>query len=104
MIVFIRGRPGTKIDDLSTVEKDSMMHAFKSGFFTNFSAFKNQGFDTIFSPDSLFTKHFFNDDFFRSDFGKDVMDIDKIRQQMLARQKRFLEKYHSNFMKPEDEN
>ena len=48
--------------------------------------------------------HFFNDDFFGSNFGNDFMDIDKLRQQMIARQKKFLEKYQSEFIKPEDEN
>jgi len=33
------------------------------------------------------------EDFFKSDFGSDFMDIDKIRRQMIARQKKFLEKY-----------
>jgi hypothetical protein len=32
------------------------------------------------------------------------MDIDKIRQQMIERQKKFLEKYQSEFIKSEDEN
>ena len=80
------------------------MQSFKSKFFTNFSRFENQGFEDIFSQDSLFSKRFFNDDFFRSDFGTDFMDLEKIRQQMIARQKKFLEKYQSEFIKPEDEN
>ncbi|MGC1204960.1 MAG: hypothetical protein WA839_08750 [Flavobacteriaceae bacterium] len=93
-----------KLDNLSTVDKDSLLHSFKSRFFTNFSDFENNGFDDVFSKDSLFSKHYFNDDFFGSDFGKDYMDIDKITQQMIARQKKFLEKYQSEFIKPEDEN
>ncbi|WP_418602725.1 hypothetical protein [Hwangdonia sp.] len=93
-----------QFDDLSTFGKDSLVKSFESKFFRNFSQFKNQGFEDMFTSDSLFSKHFFNDDFFGSDFGKDFMDIDKIRQQMVERQKRFLEKYQSEFNKPEDEN
>lgn len=93
-----------KLDNLSTVDKDSLLQSFKLRFFKNFSDFENNGFDDVFSKDSLFSKHYFNDDFFGSDFGKDYMDIDKITQQMIARQKKFLEKYQSEFIKPEDEN
>ena len=91
-------------DKLSPFERDSLMQAFKSRFFTSFSRFENDGFDPIFSNDSLFSQHYFNADFFGSDFGSDVMAIDKMRQQMIARQKAFLEKYQSEFLKPEDEN
>ncbi|GAA3521639.1 hypothetical protein GCM10022393_40070 [Aquimarina addita] len=93
-----------KYDNLSLSERDSLMQSFKSRFFTKFSGFKNQGFEDVFSKDSLFSNHFFNDDFFESDFGSEFMDIDKIRQQMITRQKLFLEKYQSDFNKPEDEN
>lgn len=93
-----------KFDNLSLSGKDSLMQSFKSRFFSNYSVFKNQGFEDVFSQDSLFSKRFFNDDFFESPFGKDFMDIDKIRQQMIERQKKFLEKYQSEFIKPEDEN
>jgi hypothetical protein len=93
-----------KFDNLSLSDKDSLMQSFKSQFFSNYSRFKNQGFDDVFSQDSLFSKHFFNDDFFGSSFGKEFMDIDKLRQQMIARQKKFLKKYQSEYIKPEDEN
>ena len=93
-----------KYNNLSLSARDSLIQSFKSRFFTDFSGFENQGFEDIFSKDSLFSNHFFNDDFFRSDFGSDFMDIDKIRRQMIARQKFFLEKYQSEFIKPEDEN
>ncbi|MBF8150092.1 hypothetical protein ITJ86_09305 [Winogradskyella sp. F6397] len=93
-----------KYDHLSLSDKDSLIASFKSRFFTNYSGFENQGFSDVFSQDSLFSKQFFNDDFFGSDFGNDFMDIDKLRQQMIARQKRFLEKYQSKFIAPEDEN
>ncbi|WP_179349769.1 hypothetical protein [Winogradskyella pacifica] len=91
-----------KYDNLSFSDKDSLMQSFKSRFFSNYSGFENQGFSDVFSQDSLFSKHFFNDDFFGSNFGKDFMDIDKLRQQMIARQKKFLEKYQSEFSKPEE--
>lgn len=91
-------------NDLSLTDKDSLLQSFKSKFFTNFSVFENEGFENIFSQDSLFSEHFFNDDFFEGSFGKDFMEIDKLRQQMMTRQKKFLEKYQSEFIKPEDEN
>jgi hypothetical protein len=94
----------SQFDDLSSLDRDSLMQSFKSRFFTNFSEFENQGFEDVFSQDSLFSKRFFNDDFFGSDFGKDYMDIDEFTQQMIERQKRFLEKYQSEFNKPEDKN
>jgi hypothetical protein len=93
----------SKMDHLSTLDRDSLLESFKSRFFNNFSDFEDQGFDAIFSQDSLFTKHFFNDDFFKSSFGKDFMDIDKRTQQMIAKQKKFLEKYQSEFIKPKGE-
>ncbi|QRM87878.1 hypothetical protein FG167_01120 [Lacinutrix sp. WUR7] len=93
-----------KFDNLSLSERDSLTESFKSKFFRNFSEFENQGFESVFSPDSLFSKRFFNDDFFESDFGSDFMDIDKIRQQMITRQKKFLEKYQSKLIQSEDEN
>lgn len=92
-----------KFDNLSLSDKDSLMQSFKSRFFSNYSGFENQGFEDVFSQDSLFSKHFFNDDFFGSNFGNDFMDIDKLWQQMIARQKKFLEKYQSEFIKPKDE-
>ncbi|OIQ21205.1 hypothetical protein [Lacinutrix sp. MedPE-SW] len=93
-----------KFNNLSSLNKDSLMQSFKSNFYRNFSKFENEGFEDVFSQDSLFSKHFFNDDFFKSSFGKDFMDIDEIRKQMIERQKDFLEKYQSEFIKAEDEN
>ena len=90
-------------DNLSLSDKDSLMQSFKSRFFKNYSGFEKEGFSDIFSQDSLFSERFFNDDFFGSNFANDFMDIDKLRQQMIDRQKKFLEKYQSEFIKPEDE-
>lgn len=93
-----------KYDDLTAIDRDSLLHSFRSGFFNNFSSFESQGFEDLFAPDSLFSKRFFNDDFFDSNFGRDFMDIESIRQRMLDRQKKFLEKYQSEFKKPEKDN
>jgi hypothetical protein len=93
----------SKYDDLSSFAKDSLLKSFESKFFNDYSHFENQGFSDLFTQDSLFSKHFFNDDFFDSNFGKDFMDIDEIRQKMFARQKSFLEKYKSEFILPKDE-
>lgn len=89
-----------KFNNLSSLDRDSLMQSFKSRFYTNFSKFENEGFEDVFTQDSLFSKRFFNRDFFGSSFGQDFMDIEQIRQQMIARQKQFLEKYQSEFIKP----
>jgi hypothetical protein len=91
-----------KWNDLSTFNKDSLLNSFESKFYKHFSQFGDEGFQDIFTPDSLFGKHFFNDDFFKSDFGKDFMEMDKLRQRMLERQKQFLEKYRSEFIIPKE--
>ncbi|MBT8273810.1 MAG: hypothetical protein KJO77_08390 [Bacteroidia bacterium] len=90
--------------DLSTLDQDSLLKSFRSRFFTNFSDFRNQGFEDIFAQDSLFSKRFFGDDFFKSDFGRDFMDMDSIMVHMMERQKKFLEKYRSKWIEPEDDN
>tara|TARA_R100000278_G_scaffold93764_1_gene71585 strand:- start:261 stop:752 length:492 start_codon:yes stop_codon:yes gene_type:complete len=86
--------------DLSAEDMDSVLESFKSKFFKHYSHFEDEGFEDVFSKDSLFSKRFFNDDFFNSDFGQDFMDIDKLTQQMLARQKALLEKYQPKLIKP----
>lgn len=85
------------LNDLANLNKDSLLSNFESKFYRRFSQFKNQGFEDIFEPDSLFSKQFFNDDFFESDFGEDFIELDKIHKRMLERQQRFLKKYHSDF-------
>jgi hypothetical protein len=94
----------SSLENISPFERDSLMKSLKSRFFTNFSKFEKEGFEDVFAQDSLFSKRFFNDDFFGSDFGKDFMNIDKIREEMIARQKKFLEKYQSEFKNLEKEN
>lgn len=84
------------LGDLSGLDRDSLLSNFESKFYSHFSQFKNQGFGDLFEPDSLFSKRFFNDDFFESDFGEDFMELDNIRKHMMERQKRFLEKYGSD--------
>jgi hypothetical protein len=83
------------LNDLTTQDKDSLLNNFESKFYRHFSQFSNQGFGDIFEPDSLFSKRFFNDGFFESDFGKDFMELDRIRKRMMKRQMDFLEKYRS---------
>lgn len=94
----------SNVDRLSSFQRDSVIQTIKSRFFTNYSDFKNQGFEEIFSQDSLFSKRFFNDDFFESEFANDLLDVDKMRQEMLKRQKLLLEKYQSEFSNKKDEN
>lgn len=86
--------------NLSSIDRDSLLKSFKSKFFTNFSEFQTQGFEDVFSEDSLFSKHYFSNDFFKSNFGREFMEIDKIMKQMEDRQKKFLEKYQSEFINP----
>lgn len=84
------------LDNLADLDRDSLLNNFESKFYSHFSQFKNQGFGDIFEPDSLFSKRFFNDGFFESDFGEDFMELDRIRKRMMERQRRFLEKYRSD--------
>ena len=93
----------SKFDNLS-ITKDSLRKSFRSKFFKNFSEFENKGFQNMFSQDSLFSNHFFYDSFFGSPIGKDLIDIDKLQQQMIQKQKKFLEKYQSEFINPKGEN
>ena len=86
------------------LERDSLLKEFKSRFFKQYSYFENDGFGNLFNPDSTFSNNHFNDDFFKSEFGKDFMDIDKLTQQFIARQKAFLEKYQPRNIEPEVDN
>lgn len=88
---------GNPLDDLTSVEKDSMLNNFESKFYSRFSQFKNEGFGDIFQKDSLFGNYFFNDGFFDSDFGTDFMELDKTHKRMMDRHKNFLEKYRLDF-------
>jgi hypothetical protein len=92
-----------KWNDLKSLDKDSLLNSFESKFYKHFSHFGDEGFEDVFAQDSIFGKHFFNDDFFGSNFGKEFMDIDMLRQKMVERQKKFLEKYQSEFLKPKIE-
>ena len=91
------------MEGLWAMDRDSLMRSFKSKFSKNYSRLEHQGFENMFSEDYLFSKYFFNDDFFGSDFGTDFMDIDQITQDLLSRQKQFLEKYQSEFVLPEED-
>jgi hypothetical protein len=92
-----------KLNDLASFDKDSLLNSFESKFYKHFSHFRDEGFEDVFTQDSLFGKRFFNNDFFENDFGKDFMDIDWLRKQMVARQKEFLKKYQSEFKEPKIE-
>ncbi|GAB4512513.1 MAG: hypothetical protein Tsb004_18430 [Allomuricauda sp.] len=83
------------LDELASLDRDSTLQSMQSRFYRNFSDFDfdQEGFGDFFQEDSLFTRRFFNDDFFNSDFGKDFMDIDKMHERMEAMQKQFLNRY-----------
>ena len=86
-------------DSLSVVSRDSLLNSFESDFYRNFNQFKNTGFSNMFGRDSLFSKRFFGNEFFESDFGKDFLEMDRIQKGVIRRQQRFLEKYQSEFEK-----
>lgn len=90
---------GSELDDLSLLDRDSTLQSLRSRFYREFSGIDEQEFGDLFSADSLFSKRFFNDDFFDSDFGRDFMDIDRIRERMERLQQEFLEKYQSEYEK-----
>ncbi|WP_452221917.1 hypothetical protein [Lacinutrix salivirga] len=87
----------TNYDKLSSIEKDSLLANFESKFFKNFSNLKQDSFEDLFTPDSLFTKHFFNNNFFENDFGKEFSELIKMKEQMIENQKEFLKKYQSEY-------
>tara|TARA_R110000868_G_scaffold163513_1_gene395738 strand:- start:776 stop:1282 length:507 start_codon:yes stop_codon:yes gene_type:complete len=91
------------LDELAHKNPDSVLRSFRSKFYRNFSGVDNQKFGDLFTGDSLFTKRFFDDDFFDSEFGQDFMDIDRLRKRMESMQQRFLERYQSEFEKLENE-
>lgn len=88
---------GNNLKDLSLLDRDSTLQSLRSKFYREFSGIDEQEFGELFSPDSLFSKRFFTDDFFDSEFGRDFMDIDRIRERMEALQQEFMEKYQSEF-------
>lgn len=91
-----------ELEELSLLDRDSTLQALRAEFYTNFSAFDNEKFEDIFAEDSLFTKNFFDEDFFDSQFGKDFMILDQLREQMKARQQEFLQRYQQEFRKLEE--
>ena len=86
---------GENLDELASFDRDSVLQSMQSKFYRSFSNFDfdQEGFGNLFEEDSLFTKRFFGNDFFDSDFGKDFMDIDKMHERMQAMQKRFMDRY-----------
>lgn len=95
---------GADLDELAALDKDSTLKSMQSRFYRSFSDFdfEREGFGDLFAEDSLFTKRFFNDDFFDSEFGKDFIDIESIRDRMERMQREFLERYRKDFETPED--
>lgn len=94
-------------DDLAgmtATDRDSLLHSFQSKFYRHFSATDPQRFEHLFEPDSLFHERFFNEDFFDSDFGKDFMDIDRVKKRMEAMEKAFFDRYQNDFPSPDPEN
>ena len=86
---------GDDLDELASFDRDSVLQSMQSRFYRSFSNFDfdGEGFGDLFEKDSIFTRRFFNNDFFDSEFGKDFMDIDKMHERMEAMQKRFLKRY-----------
>ncbi|WP_289062224.1 hypothetical protein [uncultured Zobellia sp.] len=86
---------GSNLDELASFDRDSVLKSMQSRFYKNFSSFNfdQEGFGDFFKEDSLFTRRFFSDDFFESDFGKDFMRIDEMHERMEAMQKHFLNRY-----------
>ena len=82
-----------EMNNLDDLDKDSTLQSFRSKFYRQFSNIDRDRFGDMFGEDSLFTRHFFNEDFFDSDFGQDFMDIDRIRERMEAMQRRLLNRY-----------
>lgn len=80
-------------DDIPFKDRDSLLQSFQSKFFSHFQGMEQQGLGNFFRSDSLLMDRFFNDDFFKSDFGRDFMDIDHMRQRMEEMERRFLERY-----------
>ena len=79
--------------NLAKIDRDSLLQSFKSRFSQGFSPFNEEGFNHFFADDSLFTQHFFDDDFFQSRLGKDFMDLNQMQKHMEAMQQKFLERY-----------
>lgn len=86
---------GENLDELASFDRDSVLRSMRSKFHRSFSNFDfdQEGFGNLFEEDSLFTKRFFDNNFFDSDFGRDFMDIDKMHERMQAMQKRFMDRY-----------
>jgi hypothetical protein len=80
-------------DKLEGLDRDSTLQMMRSKFYRHFSHLDTLGFGKIFGPDSLFTRHFFTEDFFHSDFGRDFMDFDRMRKRMEDMQRELLDQY-----------
>src|SRR5690606_29335544 len=90
------------LDDLGPFDRDSLLQGFRSRFSKNFRALDPDGFPGSFLGDSLFEKHFFEDDFFGSPIGRDFMDLDALQKRMEEMQRKFLEHYRQMPGNPDD--
>lgn len=81
------------LDDLGAMARDSVLHSFKSRIYRSFPKVGAEGFPGFFAGDSLLGNRFFEDDFFASPMGRDLMDLDAIQKRMEEMQRRFLEHY-----------
>lgn len=83
------------MENLETLDRDSLLQAMRSRFYRHFTRIDSLAFPNFFGRDSLFTKGFFDDGFFKSDFGRDFLDIDHMRKRLEAIEEEFLRKYQS---------
>ncbi|MFD2099773.1 hypothetical protein [Flagellimonas iocasae] len=79
--------------NLAKIDRDSLLQSFTSRFSNGRSPFDEEGFNNFFADDSLFTQHFFSDDFFESKLGKDFMDLNQMQKHMEAMQHQFMKRY-----------
>lgn len=87
--------------NMAKMDKDSLLQSFQMHMSKGFSPFDDENFSSFFADDSLFTKHFFQNDFFESQLGKDFMDLNEMHKRMAEMQKKFMEEYHQTPKKQE---
>lgn len=86
--------------NMAKMDKDSLLQSFQMHMSKGFSPFDDENFSSFFADDSLFTKHFFQNDFFESQLGKDFMDLNEMHKRMAEMQKKFMEEYHQTPKEP----
>ena len=78
---------------LGDLNRDSLFSSYKSKFSKHFSYFNQNDFNNFFEDDSIFAKHFFEEDFFESPLGKDFINLDLLHKRMEEMHKRFMGQY-----------